>query len=687
MTDRASLLVELRVEELPARGLRNLGDTFSQHIRDALVKLGLVAADAPMRAFATPRRLAIHLADVAAMQPEQRIERKGPAVASGIKDGKPTPALAGFAKSCGVPIESLERASDGKAEYFVFRSTKPGQPLAEHLGAVVGAAIKALPTPKLMRWGATDYQFTRPVRGLMMLWGKQILAGEIMGCKSGRRTEGHRFLGERSLDITDADSYEATLRERGRVIVDFAARVQSIGDQLRAKAGSAQLADESLIEEVAALVELPAVVEGSFDPAFLEVPQECLMLTMKANQKYFPLLDGNGKLLPRFLVVSNMAIADTTHIVRGNERVLRARLSDAKFFFDQDRRRKLEELLPGLAQVVFHNKLGSQADRARRIEHLAEVIAGLLDADTQAARRAAHLAKADLLSGMVGEFPELQGTMGMYYARHDGESPAVADAIEAHYRPRFAGDRLPDSPVGDCVALADKLDTIIGIYGIGLGPTGDKDPFGLRRAALGVLRILSEHARPLDVYELLRLARDGYGNTPLDPNVIDNVFEFMIDRLRSYLRERGAAADEIEAVVAIDARRIDRIAPRLDAVRAFRRLPEAESLASANKRIANILKKSGSAEQVSSALLVEAEERSLYAGVERLEPAVESQLRQARYAEALQALAGVRADVDAFFDRVLVNAEDPQVRTNRLGLLTRLNRLMNRVADISKLAG
>lgn len=687
MSDRASLLVELRVEELPARGLRGLGEAFAQHVRDALVKLGLADAGASMRAFATPRRLAVHLSNVAAMQPEQRIERKGPAVASGMKDGQPTPALSGFAKSCGVPVEALDRAGDGKAEHFVFRSTKPGLPLAEHLPGVVAAAIKALPTPKLMRWGASDFQFTRPVRGLMMLWGSQVVPGEIMGCASGRATAGHRFLGEQAIDIADADSYEATLRDRGRVVADFAARVRTISDQLRAKAGSAMLADESLIEEVAALVELPAVLEGSFDPAFLDVPQECLMLTMKANQKYFPLLDEHGKLLPRFLVVSNMDIADPRHIVRGNERVLRARLSDAKFFFDQDRRRKLEDLLPGLAQVVFHNKLGSQADRARRIEHLAEVIAGLLGADAQAARRAAHLAKADLLSGMVGEFPELQGTMGMYYARHDGESAAVAGAIEAHYRPRFAGDRLPETPVGDCVALADKLDTIIGIYGIGLGPTGDKDPFALRRAALGVLRILSEHALPLDCYELLRLAHDGYGSTPLDPRVVDGVFEFMSDRLRSYLRERGAAADEIEAVVATDARRVDRIAPRLDAVRAFRRLPEAESLAAANKRIANILKKSGAADAVAHALLVQPEEQALYAGVERLEPAVEAQLSQGRYAEALQALAGVRTDVDAFFDRVLVNADDPKVRSNRLGLLTRLNRLMNRVADISKLAG
>ncbi|MEO5739357.1 MAG: glycine--tRNA ligase subunit beta [Vicinamibacterales bacterium] len=719
----ATLLVELRTEELPARGLQALGAKFAGGIHDSLAKLGFLATTSTLRAYATPRRLAAVITDVIANQPEQKSERKGPAIASGLKDGIPTPALAGFAKSCGVTVEQLERAGDGKAEYFVYRITKPGVPLAEQLAGIVEAAIKALPAPKLMRWGASDVQFIRPLQGLVMMHGANVIAGGLLELTSTNRTLGHRFLSTGDIVIPNADAYESTLTG-AKVMADFDRRVQTIKTQLAAHAGGATLADASLIDEVAALVEWPAVVEGKFDPAFLAVPQECLMLTMKANQKYFPLLDANGKLLPRFLVVSNMEIPDSHNIVAGNERVLRARLSDAKFFFDQDRKKKLGDLVAPLATVVYHNKLGTQLERTHRIERLATAIASLIGADSSAARRAAHLCKADLMTGMVGEFPELQGLMGMYYARHDGEPQAVAEAIDAHYRPRFAGDALPGNAVGASVALADKLDTLVGIFGIGMVPTGDRDPFGLRRAALGVLRILVEHNRAgqphaVDLRELLTLAQGGYTNiklTPIDtqkqvgdispllydgvveqqdvqlsPNVVDDLIGFMLDRLRSYLRDRSYAPDEIEAVIAQSPTRVDLVIPRLDAVKTFRQLPEAASLAAANKRIGNILKKSDAPDSDTGAkfdakLLIEPEERALWAGVQTLEPRVTAQMSDAKFADALKSLAGVRSEVDAFFDKVLVNAEDAGVRANRLALLARLNRLMNQVADISKLA-
>jgi glycyl-tRNA synthetase beta chain len=688
MSDRAALLVELRTEELPPKALRALGEAFADALVKDLRADEFAAAAGAYTSFATPRRLAVLVQDVAAQAPDREVLAKGPSVkASLTADGAPSSALLGFAKKHGVPVEQLERLNDGKQEVFAYRSIAKGGKLDTNLELKVAAALQQLPIPKIMRWSDTEHEFVRPARGLVMLHGDRIVPGKVLGQPSGRTTLGHRFLGSGTVSIARADDYERALETEGHVIASFAKRAQMIRTQLAKAAGEAKLAaDAALYDEVAALVESPAVYEGRFDAAFLAVPQECLMLTMQANQKYFPLVDARGRLINRFLVVSNMRIADASNIVRGNERVLRARLADAQFFYDQDRKQPLAAHVEPLANVVFHNKLGSQRDRVRRIEHLAEVIAGLLGADTAAARRAAHLCKADLLTGMVGEFPELQGTMGQYYARHDGEPAAVAEAIEAHYRPRFAGDALPGNAVGDCVALADKLDTLVGMYGIGLAPTGDKDPFGLRRAAAGVLRILTEHALPLDCQELLRFARDGYGATKLDANVTADLFAFMLDRLRTYLRDRGYASAEIEAVVAQDAQRVDLVIPRLEAVRAFRQLPEADSLAAANKRIANILKKSGSAEHVDATLLVEAEERALFEGLQRLEPSVEDQMRGAHYADALKALAGVRDRVDAFFDRVLVNAEDTKLRSNRLGLLTRLNRLMNRVADISKLA-
>ena len=693
MSSHAALLVELLTEELPARGLRALGERFALGIRDGLIRLGLAAADTPHRAFATPRRLAVLIDNVAQIQPDQLVERKGPALAAGLKEGVPTPALLGFAKSCGVAVAALEQTGEGKAAAYVFRSTKPGQTLSAHLAGLVEQVVKALPAPKLMRWGASDVQFIRPIQGLVMLHGTEVVAGTVLEMPSARSTRGHRFLGAATLALVDAATYEAALATPGGVTVSFERRTEMIASELASCARDATLADAGLIEEVAGLVEHPAVYAGRFDAAFLAVPQECLMLTMTANQKYFPLLDATGALLNRFLLVSNMAIAEPKQIIAGNERVLRARLSDAKFFFDQDRKHRLSELVAPLDSVVYHNKLGTQLERTQRIERLAEIIAGSLGTDTIAARRAAHLCKADLMSGMVGEFPELQGTMGMYYARHDGELDVVARAIEGHYRPRQAGGPLPEDAVGDCVALADKLDTLVGISGIGLGPTGDKDPFGLRRAALGVLRILVEHSRALDLHHLILQAREGYsardGHSPhaLSADVVEQVFGFVLDRLRAYLRDRDFAPDEIDAVLTQAPRRIDRVLPRIEAVRLFRKLPEAASLAAANKRIGNLLKKSaGAANAINANLFTEPAEHDLYAALGTLAPEVEKLYSTGDYTQALHSLANLRAPVDAFFEKVLVNADDAQLRANRLALLERLSRLLNQVADISKLA-
>ncbi len=688
MSAQASLLVELLTEELPPKSLRMLGDTFAEALVKDLRAEGLTSPTGTFTAFATPRRLAVLIRDVMAKAPDRTVVAKGPSVKAGLDaNGAPSQALLGFAKKQGTTFAQLERQHDGKQDVFIHRSVAPGALLDEVLADKVAAALKKLPIPKMMRWSDTDYEFVRPVCGLILLHGERIVPGKVLGQASGRTTRGHRFLGKAVIPISQAESYEDALATDGKVIASFAVREKKIRALLGAATkGAVIAADDALFEEVTALVEWPAVYEGTFDQAFLAVPQECLILTMKANQKYFPLVDAKQKLLNRFLVVSNMAIADATGIVRGNERVLRARLSDARFFFDQDRKQTLASHVEPLAGVVYHNKLGSQRARAARIEHLAEVIAGLLKTDASAARRAGHLCKADLLTGMVGEFPELQGTMGRYYAVHDGESALVASAIETHYRPRFAGDALPDHPVGDAVALAEKLDTLVGIYGIGLAPTGDRDPFALRRAALGALRVLIEHALPLDLPELLRFAHDGFASGVLDGKVETDVYQFMLDRLRSILRDRDFAPDEIESVVDQMPARIDLVLPRLDAVRAFRKLPEAASLAAANKRISNILKKSGVADTIDPALLTDAEERALYEQLMAMEPAVRAQMDAQQFAAALRALADARDRVDAFFDKVLVNAEDPKLRNNRLALLTRLNRLMNQVADISKLA-
>jgi glycyl-tRNA synthetase beta chain len=539
-----------------------------------------------------------------------------------------------------------------------------------------------------MRWGDSDIEFVRPVHGLMMLHGNEVVSGQVLGLTSDRITKGHRFLSKGDINLNHADEYAQRLLDDGYVMADFAMRRNDIRQQLAGVAGDAQvLWDDALLDEVTGLVEFPVVYAGTFSADFLAVPQACLILSMKQHQKYFPLADAAGKLLPRFLVVSNLQTADATHIIQGNERVLRARLSDAKFFFDQDRKTRLDSRVEKLAQVVYHNKLGSQLQRVQRLQKTASSIAQLLGADSNAASRAAYLAKADLITDMVGEFPELQGMMGTHYALHDGEAEDVAAAISAHYQPRFAGDAIPQGAIAASVALADKLDTLVGIFGIGLIPTGDKDPFGLRRAALGVLRILIETPLSLSLPDLLAHAAAAFPSGVVSDSVNVDVYNFMLDRMRHYLKEQGFDASAIEAVLANQPARMDLIMARIHAVREFQQLPEAAALAAANKRVRNILKKVNEAiGTVQPSLLQTEEEKQLYSRVIELTPVVQGHVAQGDYTAALTALAALRAPVDQFFDAVMVMADDLAVRQNRLALLHALGEMMNQVADISLLS-
>ena len=681
-----TLLVELRTEELPPKSLARLGAVFGELMQKSLAEAGFIAADNAGRWFATPRRLAVQFTDVAATQPDRSIERKGPAVASGLDaEGRPTPALQGFLKSAGVALEQLERLKDGKAEYFLARIAKKGEALDLHLAGLVEAALKKLPVAKIMRWGAGEAQFVRPVHGLVMLHGSRVVPGRVLDIDSGRSTLGHRFLASGAVELAEAGEYEQKLAAAS-VVADFALRRETIRRQLDAAAAGRQwLADEALLDEVTALVEFPVVYEAGFEAEFLQVPQECLILTMKANQKYFPLFEG-GKLSNRFLLVSNMRVADPVNIVSGNARVVRPRLADAKFFFETDCKQPLASRTAKLERVVYHNKLGSQGERVRRLVRLAEHIAAALHADAAQAGRAALLAKADLVTEMVGEFPELQGIMGRYYARHDGEPEAVAEAIQQHYLPRFNGDALPRGNVACAVALADRLDALVGFFGVGQTPTGDKDPYGLRRAALGVLRILMETPLPLDMADLIGTAAAGFPAGVLGGDYALGLSEFMFERLRGMLREAGHEQNAIEAVLAGKPMRIDLVPVKLAAVRALQKLPEAEALAAANKRIVNILKKSGSVPgEADESLLQEPAERVLFAQLTALAPGIRAQVANEDYEAALLALAGLRDPVDAFFDSVMVMAEEPLLRQNRLALLGQLAALMNQVADISRL--
>ncbi len=688
----ATLLVELLTEELPPKALATLGQTFAEGVLEGLKAAQLVAPEALAKRFSTPRRLAVQIAAVRDRAEEIEREVQGPSVKVGLDAaGKPTPALTGFAKKNGIGIDAMERRDTAKGEVFVARVKAGGARLDALLSDIVDKALKRLPVPKLMRWGEGEAQFVRPAHGLVMLHGERVVPGNVLGLEAGNRTRGHRFMGKGEIVLARAEDYEARLRDDGRVIADSAARRAEIERQLKNHATrlEASLGEDiaALLDEVTALVEHPSVYVGAFDANFLEVPQECLTLTMRQNQKYFPLFDAEGKLLARFLIVSNVRVDDPRSIVEGNQRVVRPRLEDARFFLDQDRRERLEARVPRLAKVVYHNKLGSQLERVERLQQLAGSIARQIGADPLLAERAAWLAKADLLTGMVGEFPELQGVMGRYYALHDGEPRAVADAIEAHYRPRFAGDRLPEAPAACALALADRLDAIVGLFAVGGAPTGDKDPFALRRQSLGALRILIDRRIALPLKALLAEAAALFPADRIAAGVPEETFAFMLDRLRGYLREAGYAADEIDSVASQLPERIDLVSARLDAVKGFRILPEAESLAAANKRIRNILKKAGERGGAADpALLADPAEKALFESMTRLTPEVETRIEREDYAGALKALAGVRTNVDRFFDDVMVNVEDARLRGNRIALLRQLDALMNRVADISRLA-
>ena len=690
----ATLLVELLTEELPPKSLARLGEALRKALTDDLAQDGFLAAGSQSCVFATPRRLAVQATQVLAQSPDKALEMQGPSLKVGLdKDGKPTPALAGFAKKNGMAVEDLLQIDTPKGRVFACRKTATGSALSATLAGKVEAALKKLPVAKMMRWGDGDAEFVRPVHGLVMLHGQSIVPGTVLGIASGNTTRGHRFMGESTLTITDAEHYENILETSGKVVADFAKRRATIDGLLQAAAKKQQgtlgtYAD--LLDEVTALVEHPSVYVGAFDADFLEVPQECLILTMRQNQKYFPLFDGAGKLTNHFLIVSNMQVADPAHIISGNQRVVRPRLDDARFFYNQDRKERLEARISRLGKVVYHNKLGSQLERVERVAQLASAIARALGADHVATGRAARLAKADLVTGMVGEFPELQGIMGRYYALHDGEPVAIANAIAEHYQPRFAGDQLPQHPISCAVAIADKLETLAGLFGIGQLPTGDRDPFALRRHALGVIRILIERDLPLSLADLIKEAFEVF---PKELKLADagaDLQTFVFERLRGYFADAGYTAQEIDAVLSQRPQLLHKVPLRLAAVRAFASLPEAKDLAAANKRVLNIINKNEDirhkAVAPDRALMTEAAEIALMDGLELIAPQAEKHFSAGEYQEALQLLANIKPAVDRFFTEVMVMVDDAAVRNNRAALLQQLGTLMNRVADISKLA-
>ena len=705
-----NLLVELFVEELPPKALKKLGESFASVLFEQLRDAGLTDAQSVVTAYASPRRLAAHVTQVAAQAADKAIQQKLMPVAVGLDaSGNASPALLKKLQALGADVSnpaalvaSLKRAPDGKAEALFYDSVAKGANLLQGLQKALDESLAKLPIPKVMTYqletdcempGWTSVNFVRPAHGLVALHGKDVVPVKTLGLKAGQQTHGHRFEANVSpVVIQDADSYAATLARDGAVIASFAERRAEIVKQLNAAAakvggGAKAIEDDALLDEVTALVERPNVLTCEFEKQFLEVPQECLILTMKANQKYFPLLTAEGKLTHQFLVVSNISPSDASAVIGGNERVVRPRLADAKFFFDQDRKKTLASRVEGLNKVVYHNKLGTQGERMARVRGIAKALGQAIggDALALAADTAAQLAKTDLLTDMVGEFPELQGIMGGYYARHDGLSHDIADAIEDHYRPRFAGDELPRNNVGLVVALADKLETLVGMFGIGNLPSGDKDPFALRRHALGVIRMLMEKDLALDWRQLLALAVPVFGDKITDPS--EALTTFLFDRLAGALREQGYSAQEVDAVLALHPARLGQVPKLLAAVRAFAALPESPALAAANKRIGNILKKADEVDpHVNPALLKESAEQALHEVMQRLLPESEALFKAGDYTGSLQTLAALRSPVDAFFDDVMVNAEEMDVRLNRQGLLKCLHVAMNRVADLSRLA-
>ncbi len=719
-----ALLIELFVEELPPKALHKLGTAFADGLFAPLKAQGLVGEDAVVTSFASPRRLAAHITQVLSEAADKPVQQKLMPVSVGLNaEGQATPALLKKLQSMGLGPEAvaqLKRMPDGKAEALFYDSIAKGVELTAGVQAALDEAIAKLPIPKVMSYqletdcalpGWSSVKFVRPAHGLVAMHGSQVLPVKALGLSAGNSTQGHRFEGKLDKVVfKHADAYAKQLAQDGAVIANYEARSRDMIRQLRAQAKQChaelevahglqglsdtevenRLLDNALVQEVTSLVERPNVLVCSFEKQFLDVPQECLILTMKANQKYFPLLDAAGKLTHQFLVVSNISPDDASAVIGGNERVVRPRLADAKFFFDQDRKKTLASRVEGLGKVVYHNKLGTQGERTQRVRAIAKGLAALLpqahdpgflqDVDT-----AAQLAKTDLLTDMVGEFPELQGIMGAYYARHDGLPEVVAQAIEDHYKPRFAGDELPRQVAGVVVALADKLETLVGMFGIGNLPTGDRDPFALRRHALGVVRMLSAGQVRLDVKQVIELSVAVFGSLITDPSAA--LLDFIHDRLSGSLREQGYSAQEVEAVLALRPGHLGEVHQRLEAVRQFAALPESQALAAANKRIGNILKKAPEVDaHVNEALLQEEAEKALYTAMQKIAPQALAQFEAGNYTASLQSLAALRAPVDAFFDDVMVNAEAMDLRLNRQGLLKSLHLAMNRVADLSCLA-
>ncbi len=694
----ASLLVEIHTEELPPKALKTLSEAFATGIESGLRARNFLSAQSVMTAYATPRRLAVHVTDVAKRSDDTSFRHKLLPVAIGLgAGGKPTSALRKKLAALGIEthVDKLQHESDGKQQVLVYEGQRPGELLVSALQSVVEDTIAALPVPKMMSYqladGVTTEKFVRPAHRLVAMHGHAVVPVHALGLHAGTKTLGHRFMAPGELAFHSADTYAEQLLDDSYVIASFEqrrARIESLLLTAAGKHDAQPVMPDALLDEVTALVEWPVVYESAFEPQYLDVPSECLLLTMQQNQKYFALTDSAGALIDRFLLVSNIEAADDGAAIRaGNARVVRARLADAKFFYDQDRKQTLQSRVAGLASVVYHGKLGSQLQRVERIVSIAAGVAAELGVDPEVVERAARLAKADLRTLMVGEFPELQGVMGEYYARHDGEAAAVSLAIREHYLPRFAGDVLPESAAGVCVALADKLETLVGLFGVGERPTGEKDPFALRRHALGILRILigKQLAVPLD--RLLRIADQAFNGVAAFESRDEELKEFLYERLRGVLRDDGYSAQQVEAVISTQPGRIDQVPQQLAAVRAFMALPEAESLAAANKRIGNILKKADDVPIVfDRALLLEPAERSLGEAYSAVRPWADQLYAAGDYSAMLKSLAPLKLPVDRFFDEVMVNVEDKKLRANRLGLLAALRTTMNRVADISKLS-
>ena len=683
-----NFLVEIGTEELPPKALKTLATSFANNVEAELNQAGLTFDK--IEWFAAPRRLAVKVLNLAIQQPSKEIEKRGPAVSAAFDaEGKPTKAAEGWARGCGITVEQAERIATDKGEWLVHRAKIEGQPTKNLLNDIVANALAKLPIPKPMRWADKTVQFIRPVHTVTMLLGDELIEGEILGVASARTIRGHRFLGEKEFEIQHADQYPQLLREKGSVVADFNERKAEILAKSQAKStalGGVADIEESLLEEVTSLVEYPNVLAAKFEERFLAVPAEALVYTMKGDQKYFPIYDKNGKLLPHFIFVSNINPEDPTAIIEGNEKVVRPRLTDAEFFFKTDLKQKLVDRLPRLETVLFQQQLGTLKDKTNRIEQLAGEIAKQIGADEAKAKRAGLLSKCDLMTNMVFEFTDTQGVMGMHYARHDGEDEEVAVALNEQYMPRFAGDELPKSLVASAVALADKFDTLTGIFGIGQAPKGSADPFALRRAALGALRIIVEKNLPLDLEDLVKKSAALFGDKLTNSNVVADVVDFMLGRFRAWYQDEGIAVDVIQAVLARRPTRPADFDARVRAVSHFRTLDSAEALAAANKRVSNILAKADAAiGEINLTACVEPAEKSLAEAVLALRTEVQPLIAQGDYTAVLDKLANLRTPVDNFFDNVMVNAEDPALRQNRLAILNTLQGLFLQVADISVL--